>query len=75
MSSENAAVHEQLNSTALQFSIRHEPARSWYGRTGRRHLRQRLAQTRQLLDRAQVQWTAAVSDAEALLHERQEGGE
>jgi hypothetical protein len=68
-----AAVDEQLNAIALLFTLMHEPARSLYRDKGTTVpvLNEATAQVEQ----AQARWVAAVSDAEALLRDRQEGGE
>jgi hypothetical protein len=68
------AVDELANAIGVQFDIRRESTRSIYQEMGKPlPTPERLQQARQQLRESQAQWTAAVSDAEALLRDRQEG--
>jgi hypothetical protein len=67
------AVDEQLNAIGLLFMIRHEPARSYFRDKG--STVPVLDEARREVERAQAHWAAAVGEAEALLRDRQKGGE
>jgi hypothetical protein len=74
------ALNEQREATCLLLEVVHEPVLSAYLEKGwtaaglEESLRERFTEAPLEAGRAQVRWAAAVSGAEALLRDRQEGG-
>jgi hypothetical protein len=71
-----AAVDAQVNVIGLRLTGGNEPMRSALAEKGKvPPTQEQLVEAQQRVERAQAQWAAAVSDADLLLRERQEGGE
>jgi hypothetical protein len=69
------AVYEQVNASGLLFDVMHAPMRAALAEKGRpMPTMDRLVEARQRVERAEAEWAAAASAADALLRRRQEGG-
>jgi hypothetical protein len=73
------ALHEYVTAIWNLLEVSHEAGRNVYLEKGwtvaqLEGLKEGFPEARQAADRAQVRWAAAVSHAEALLRDRQEGG-
>jgi hypothetical protein len=69
------SLYEHLYAIGVLFDVMHEPARSYFRAKGTTATQERLEEARQQVCRARGRWAAVVSQAEALLVDRQEGGD